>query len=138
VRLRYASLADAAVALEGKFYINGGDLTRVTPPVLPWVQSLALCLSFDPEDDLTEGTKHEIQVTLTDPEGNSRPDHLPASFVIPKQPLGLLEGEPRFVLIAFTLTGLAFHSYGLHRFEVALDGAEHVELPLAVVPPPSI
>jgi hypothetical protein len=133
VRLDFALLADAASTVEGKIYILGGGVSRVTAPTLPWAQSLAVCLRLiaDPDDDLT--VEREIEISIIDPSENTILGPVKAAMVgKPPPPADPSMDVELAMLLALTINGIALRSYGPHRIALSVDGAE-ATLPFVVV-----
>lgn len=138
MRLDMAILADAATAPpDGKLYIHGGGITRITAPVLPWTQpQLAIVARFLVESG-DEHESHALEVTLASPQGqNIFP---PAAIEIPTHefPGPPLEGEERFMQMALAIAALTFAVEGVYRINLTLDGEHIRSLPLAVVGTPA-
>jgi hypothetical protein len=138
MRLNALVLADAVSApQDGKFYIHGGGLTRVTVPLLPFpIPQLGVLVRLEIEE--TEiGETHEFRFQLTDPDGT--PVGLPPRFEaqIPERLPGAPEpeeGEQLFVLLAMNLSGIVVGRRGLHQFEFYIDDELRDAIPLPVVP----
>lgn len=130
MRIVYAILAEAAVALEGKFYIHGGEITRLSPPSVPWAQSLAIALKIDPEGEVA-ATQHDIETTVIGPDGNPVAPPARAHFFAAPPPARVEDGEAPSILIAYTAP-ITVGAYGAHRIDLRLD-EQHVEMPFAVV-----
>jgi hypothetical protein len=128
--------ADAAASFEGKLYIHGGSITRLTPPFLPWAHpQLALVARFalEPKDYEAEQV---LRFRLVRPDGQTGLD---ASSPVPSEPTPqLLEGEQGFKIAVITVAGIVFDQEGLYRIEVDIDGemAGSIPLPLGVIPQP--
>ena len=133
MKFDFAMLADAAQVVEGKLYVQGGALTRIAAPSLPWLQPFGLCMRLWPEGPDEGGPgDHQFSVEITDPNGNVTFAHeLPIQLVRPNLPLA--PGEDAAVIIAVTLAGLPVQSYGLHKIAIRLDDAR-TEVPVTVVP----
>jgi hypothetical protein len=123
-------LADAATAIEGKFYIHGGGLTKVTPPRLPWLQPLAICIDLEVQE-LDRDSQHRIEITVFGPDHEvlTGPDLHP--FTAPR-PVDLAEGEKPAFHVAMTHNGLTLKEVGPHVIRVVLDDREQIDLPFAV------
>jgi len=127
-------LADAVSAPgDGKFYIHGGGLTRLSVPVLPFaLPQLAVFARLEfTEDEMRAG--HPLQLTLTDPED------VPVG-IFPQfegQPFTelpeLAEGEQRFVVVAVNIGGIVVGRTGLHHLGLHVDQTLLRSLPLPVI-----
>lgn len=133
MRLDLMLLADAATASpDGKLFIHGGGVTRITAPVLPWTQpQLVLVARFLVEPD-AYNRPHELQVSVTDPEGAIvvPPAQLP---VTPQPQPEHIQGEELYMNMALGMASLSFTREGAYRFELRLDGKLVRALPLVVV-----
>ena len=132
MRLGMLMLADNAAAAEGKLYIHGGGISRITPPRLPWAHpmlTLMLRLDADDVDDLDAA--HQIVVAIVDPDGAFivGPGDLTVERPTPQL---LLEGEPLVAYLAVTVAPVTFERAGLHEVQVDVDGASAIRLPLPV------
>lgn len=135
MRFDFAMLADAAQVVEGKLYIHGGALTRITAGALPWTQPIAMGMRLEPDADDDLSREFRFRLTVVGPDSDVLAEHeTPLSLQRP-QADPPAEGEPLGVVLGLTLNGLVFRSYGLHRITLGFDGAES-ELRFAVVPPP--
>lgn len=137
MKLDMALLADAAAGPpDGKLYIHGGGITRITALIQPWPQpSLAIVLRF-----LTEsqdwGKPATISIELEDPAGDKAtpPGDMPVE--IPGNSYDdTIEGEQTALQIVLNLNNIVFRQLGLFTFTVLLDGDVVARLPLAVVAP---
>ena len=134
MRFDFVLLADAAQVLEGKLYIQGGGLTRLTAPTVPWMQPLAICMRLESVDDDDLSRDWQFEVAVFGPDENVLAEHR-TPIALHRPDMAIAEGEQAgVVLLALTLSGLVVHSYGPHKVRVAIDGAEE-ELRFAVVPP---
>jgi hypothetical protein len=133
MKFDFAMLADAAQVVEGKLYIQGGGLTRITAPSLPWMQPFGLCMRLWPESPSeTASGDHPFSVEITDPNGTvTFSAELSVQLVLPDATRD--PGEDAAVVIAVTLGGLPVQTYGLHKIKLRLDDAE-TEVRVAVVP----
>jgi hypothetical protein len=61
-------LADAASTAEGKLYVHGGGLTRLTPPMLPWLHPQITVVLIFRTDEADLGQTRRLQLTLTAPD----------------------------------------------------------------------
>jgi hypothetical protein len=130
VRFDFALLADYAQTIHGKLFVQGGGLTRVTVGGLPWLQSIAVCMRLEFDEDDDSGRPYHFQIQVVDPEGDAIFDHgAPIAWQAP--PTEVLEGEDRGAFIAVTLNGVPFQRTGPHRVTLAVDGAR-AELSFAV------
>jgi len=133
MRFDFALLADAAQVVDGKLYVHGGGLTRMTATSVPWMQPVAICMRLEPDADEDLNREWQFRVVVLGPE--DVPIFAHETPIRLQQPdVEVVEGEKPGVLLALTLGGLMVHDYGPHRVSLALDGAE-TELPFAVIPP---
>lgn len=133
MRLDLMMLADAATAgPEGKLFIHGGGISRISAPMLPWTQPhLGLVARFEMDADDYD-RPHEFQLAVTGP-GNAvmvPPAQLP---IPPQHRPDAAEGEELYMNIALGLATLTFTQEGVYRFELRMDGTVARSLPLAVV-----
>lgn len=126
-------VADAAAATpDGKLFIHGGGITRISAPMIPWTQpqlAVVARLRMNEED---WGRVHELQITVVDPNGAFIMPPAPISVPAPPRPPAP-EGEEQYVQLALGLASPTFASEGIYRLELRLG--EHVlrSLPLSVV-----
>lgn len=133
MRLDAFLVADAATAIEGKLYVHGGGITRVTPPMLPWTHpQLALVLRF------TIGSadvgSHKLTIRLVRPDGElvfDATSNMPVA-----EPDTIDQAEETYANVVLTVGLIQFEAEGVYRFELDLDGDQvgSLGLPLVVVP----
>jgi hypothetical protein len=136
MRLNALLLADAVSApLDGKFYIHGGGLTRLTVPSLPFpIPQLGVLVRLE-IDESEIGQTHEFQFALTDPDEVSVGLFPQFTAQLPEPPPGapkLEDGEQRFVVLAINFAGINVGRKGLHTFEFRVDGESLGAIPLPV------
>jgi hypothetical protein len=135
VRLETCFLADAASGHEGKLYVHGGGITRLTPPVFPFmVPMLAVVVRLEAELSDYEGT-HEIGLTLLDPTGESVLPPVAVTSHLGPTP-EFVDGEEQYIQLTLSLGGIPIPQPGLYRLELAIDGEVLRVLNLPVVEPP--
>ena len=135
MRLDTCLLADAADATpDGKLFIHGGGISRITPPVLPWVHpTIAVVLRFEMDDE-DPGRAHVLTIDLrTASDESVLPD--PPSLTLNLGRPTTVAGEPAYAQAAIQLAGLKFETAGLYHFSVVLDGEEIASPRLAVIAP---
>jgi hypothetical protein len=139
MRLNALLLADAVSAPpDGKFYIHGGGLTRLSVPVLPFaIPQLGVLVRLEsgPEEI---GKIHEFAFELVDPDGNPVAALPRFTAEVPPPLPGMPEpeeGEQRFVVLGLNLAGITVGRRGLHQFRFLLDGEELGAIPLPVTVP---
>jgi hypothetical protein len=139
MRLDACLLADAATATpDGKLFIHGGGITRLTPLVLPWTHPLlGVVVRFEVEPGDNEQA-HEISLRLVSPDGEQMPLPLPTITVTPERPAHAIEGEEHYVQLALGLAGITFQGDGIHVLELALNGDTIRGLRLAVIAPAQV
>src|SRR5262245_47869243 len=125
-------LADNAVAAEGKLYLHGAGISRITPPQLPWphpMLSFVIRLEADDMEDFL--ASHELTLSIDDPDGNVLlpPNTLTMSHSEPPQ---LLDGEPLYANLVFTVAPILFRKEGLHSVKIELDAKPAAAVPLPV------
>jgi hypothetical protein len=138
LRLNALLVADAVSAPpDGKFYIHGGGLTRLTVPIIPFpIPQLGVFVRLEVgEDEDLIGSVHEFRFALTDPDGVAL--GVPPKFqaAIPGPPPGAPgpePGEQRFVVLAVNLAGIIVGRTGLHTLEFHVDDELLGEVPLPV------
>jgi hypothetical protein len=119
VKLDWFMLADAAVVTDGKYYIHGGAITRITVGALPWVHpQLALVqrILLEPQDV----GAHEVTIAVLNPRGEKITESKLGFSV--QEPTDLLEGEPFSAHLALTLVHVVLAEEGPHQAIVAIDG----------------
>jgi hypothetical protein len=126
-------LADAATGTpDGKLFIHGGGITRITPPIIPWTQpqlAIVARLRMGPEDWDQE---HELQLSLLDPDGALIMPPAPVTVEAPQRP-DAAEGEEHYVQLAIGLASPTFAREGLYKVELRLGEKLLRSLPLRVV-----
>lgn len=135
MRLDTCLLADAATATpDGKLFIHGGGISRITPPVLPWTHPLlAVVLRFELEAGDADRT-HELALALVSPKGDQMLSPVP-TLEVPPQRTRAVEGEESYLQAALQFATIPFASEGIYTLEVRVDGANVRSVPLAVVAP---
>jgi hypothetical protein len=124
-------LADAVSAPpDGKFYIHGGGLTRLTVPFLPFGLQIGVFVRLE-VDESELGQTHEFRFSLIDPDG-AAVGVLPQFEAPLAEAIELAESEQRFVVLAINL-GISVGRGGPHRFEFFVDGERLGFVPLPVV-----
>lgn len=132
MRLEAFLLADAATATpDGKLYIHGGGITRLTAAVLPLVSQLALVvrLAVDVDDFKQE---HTFSFSLADPDGGIVVPPVPLK-VAAQEPPKLPEGEERFLQLAIGLGPVTFSRAGLYRLKLTVNNRTLRSMNLPVV-----
>jgi len=133
MKLDMAMLSDAATALpDGKLYIHGGGVTRITATVLPWTQpQLAIVARFLLEEG-DEDESHMLGLTFTNPQGHNM---LPETSieVAPQEQPAAVEGEERFLQLALNIAALTFTADGVYHVGLSLNGETVRSLPIAVI-----
>jgi hypothetical protein len=127
-------VADAVSAPpDGKFYIHGGGLTRLTVPSLPFpIPQLGIFVRLEIEE-AEVGRTYEFRFKLTDPDDVSVGVLPQFEAPLPATPVPLEDGEQRFAVLGMNIAGIMVGRAGLHRLTFAVDGE-----PLAVVPLPVV
>lgn len=132
MRFETLMLADNAAAVQGKLYIHGGGITRLTPPQLPWAHPMltfVLQVVGDDVDDLRG--QHQLRLIVADPQGGFIVG--PADVTLQHDaPLELLEGEALIAYVSITVAPLLLATEGVHMIHVELDGEHVADLPLPV------
>lgn len=141
MRLNALLVADAVSApADGKFYIHGGGLTRLTVPALPFpIPQLGAFVRLE-IDEQEIGQTHEFRFALTDPDGGAVGMFPQFRAKLPKPPPEapeLEDGEQRFVVLALNIAGINVERRGLHTLEFWVDGEllGSVPLPVTVLTP---
>lgn len=140
MKLDFALLADSAAGPpgDGKLYIHGGGVTRITALIQPWHQpSLAIVLRFLTSRD-EWGESVTIGLELADPDGAPimPPTGLPV--VVPglaTPDVEPIDGEQTSLQMVLNLNNVLFSRLGLFTFSVLLNEETVARLPLAVVSP---
>jgi hypothetical protein len=120
-------LADAvATPPDGKFYVQGGGLTRMEAPGLPAPISIAVLIQLGVDEDELKAD-HTIRLTLFGPTG--QPNVAPIEIKTQLDPdaiPALRPGEPVSAVLSAPLTGLAVRA-GVYRVELKVDEAIHAD-----------
>lgn len=115
-------IADAVAAPnDGKFYVQGGGLSRITAPAFPYnVPQLGILLRIELGDD-EAGEPHAFEMSISDASGQVIAP--PMGFVTQSVPLNpLADGEQRTVVIAANVNGLPLRHAGAYRIDFRADG----------------
>jgi hypothetical protein len=141
MRLDTFLLADAVSAPpDGKFYILGGGITRLTVLGLPFaVPQIGVLIRLAIEEQEVGG-EHEFGFELRDPDGEvvgpAPAPRFNATIPPPLEAQALVEGEQRFVVVALNIGGVLVGRRGLHVFSFLVDGETIGSIPLPVVVQP--
>ena len=137
MQLNALLIADAVSAPpDGKFYIHGGGLTRLTVPVIPFpIPQLGVFVRLEIREDEV-GEEHEFRFELADPDGD--PVGLVPRFraplpAMPPEAPPLEPGEQRFVVLAVNLVGISVGRTGLHTLGFYVDNDRLGQVPLPVM-----
>jgi len=137
-------LADAVSAPpDGKFYIHGGGLTRLTVPAFPFpIPQLGVFVRLEIEEHEV-GRTHEFAFELADPDGDPVGPRAQFTAQLPPPPPGAPdpeEGEQRFVVLALNIGGMNVGRRGLHTFSFRVDDEPlgTIPLPVTVLSPEQI
>lgn len=126
-------LADHAVAApDGKLYINGGGITRLTAPVVPFALpflSVVLRFAFSHSDV----GDHFLLIRLQDPQAVDMLPADPSEFLVP-EPDGPKE-EEHFVQVVMSFGGIPILMRGTYQFTIEVNGKVIREFRLPVVSP---
>jgi hypothetical protein len=138
MRLDTCLLADAATTTpDGKMFIHGGGITRLTPPTLPWTHpTLTLVLRFELEAE-DVGVAHEILLGLESPAGEAMLTPAP-TIKVPGAAARAIPGEESYLQTVFQIAGIPIATDGIYRLSVALDGEPLRVLPIAVISPNAV
>jgi len=135
LRLDAVFLADHAVAAEGKLYVNGGGITRLNVPFLPFaLPGLSLVLRYMLEVP-ADRDAHALELQFESPSGvllfPETPVELPA--VEDDVEHVLAPGEEQYAQAVLSVAGVPIIETGLHKFSVRWDGELVREFALPVV-----
>ena len=135
MRLDAFLLADAVSAPpDGKVYVHGGGLTRITAPTLPFtLPVLGILARFQIEDsELDE--PHTFVFSLKDADGNDviPPGELQSDPYPPRAPMP--EGEEHYLQLALNLAHITFPTAGVYHFELRADDHPVKSMTFPVVP----
>ena len=140
MRLDFFLLADAVAISDGKLYVHGGGVTKLTPPFLPWVQpQLAVLVRFRIDGPEDMSGKHEFTLTLLGPGGEEVVPALVSTLDFASKATEVtsaVEGEERFGLVSVNLLGVVFSEAGVYELGVRLDDEPVARMTLPVVAPP--
>lgn len=125
MRLDAFLLADDASAAEGKLYLHGAGITKITAPVLPWAMprlAVVLRLQVEPSD-LDNWTQEVVKLQMNGPDGRTV---IPKTEIpLPSEPPELpTEGEEYFLQLILNFEPLFLEKTGAHRLELSLG--EHM------------
>jgi hypothetical protein len=131
MKLETMMLADAATAFEGKLFVQGGGLTRITAPELPWTQpQVVLVLRFQMAKKDWD-VDHEFELAIDGPDGEMVP-RTRIAIPRPRRPNKLIPGEHHYLHSTITIASLRFTSPGIYNFRLWLGGEPIRTLPIAV------
>lgn len=143
MRLDTFLLADAVAAPpDGKLYLHGAGISKLTVPMLPFAVSLAVIVRLEvTESEVT--AEHEYRFDWLDPTGVMfQPTH---SFVAGvsgpgSRPPEVAEGEEQFINLALNFGGVGFGRAGVHRIDFSVDGEtlRSVSLPVVALLPEEV
>lgn len=121
-------LCDAATVREGLLNVIGGGISQTTLPAFPGSVQFQVALRVVFEGDELKREPHELQVTLTDPDGGEL-ERLRAEFQV-----GRVEGWPLDeAAVALPLViATELSKPGTYQIEATIDGNQLVSLPLDV------
>jgi hypothetical protein len=134
MRLDVFMLADGANAAEGKLYIHGGAITRVTPPTLPSppiMLSVVVRLLADEADP--DQLSLPIAVTWLRPDGTTL--IATEATAVTERPAEAMEGEDLGAVIIINAL-VAFDVAGRHEISFSFDGDPPVATRGLFVAPP--
>lgn len=134
MRLESLLLADHAVAApDGKLYINGGGITRLSPPSVPFaIPFLSVVLRF--EVSKSDGGEHSLLIRLRDPQGVDLLPLDPREIPVTVPPVP--GDEETYLQLVLSFGGLPLLTFGTHALIIELDGRPVREMKLPVVPGP--
>lgn len=136
MRLDAFLIADAATAADGKLFVHGGAITRITPSRFPWGQPLAfaLMLVLDETDDPT--ASHALAIELKDSADNNM---IPTGVynLPPMADYGVMPGEVPAYAIAASYTQVVFPQEGMYEVRVSVDDAVMRDFKFPVVYSPT-
>ena len=113
-------LADAvATPPDGKFYVQGGGLTRMQAPILPAQIRLDVLVQLGGDEDEMKA-EHTIRFTLIGPTGNPNVDPVEIQTRFDPNAAQPLPGEERFAVLAVTINGMAIRS-GVYKVALQVD-----------------
>jgi len=114
-------LADHAVVAEGKIYVNGGGITRINVPVLPFaVPMLSMVLRYMIEGP-GDRAAHTLEMQFETPSGISLFPEASIDVVIPES-ANRAPGEEEYAQTLVTMGGVPIIETGIHKYSVWWDG----------------
>jgi hypothetical protein len=128
-------LADAvATPPDGKIYMQGGGITRLTPAALPLIiPSLGVLVRLAATEAET-AEHHVLEFAWTDPDGQ-RVQPVLMGAMDPGSVEPLAPGEERYLTVAFNTHGLRFEKAGPYGFSLRVDDQPMGSIALAVIEP---
>ncbi len=130
MRIPIALLADFALAhQDGKFYITGGGIERLSFPTFPGVQprlSIALRVEIPPEQI---GAPHTLRIQAVGPDKSELFE--PVSFSFVAAPPEYADAPATFQFV-YNMENISFPQEGTYLFGIAVDDRQMVNLPLRV------
>ena len=123
MKLRNLLLADAVDAgAEGKVFIHGGGIGRITGGSFPWTQPrLALFVTVEREEGEEPGSDHLLEMDIVDADGSTIAPTMNSLFRVPADEV---EGVPVDMNALVTMNGLTFPAPGVYTLIVRVDGLE--------------
>ncbi len=145
MRVDHLLLADAATGADGKIYIHGGGITRISPPGVPFIlPQLAVVIRLLVDEDEPDRPQ-QLVVRLTDPAGDLV---LPPAMVevnaaeveglkswTPETASGWAVDEERALNVMLTIAGIPLTREGTHRLSLSIDDDEVRTMSLPVLVP---
>lgn len=145
MRLDAFLLSDHAAVAEGKLYVNGGGITRLNVPVIPFVMpTLSVLVRY-----LVEGPEdfgeHSMALRLETPSGvNLLPEEPVGSMIVARAPAAV-DDEEHFLQMSLNFSGVPIIEKGVHLLSAFLDDelTRQMTLPVVLVeggviaPPPN-
>lgn len=133
MRLDAFMLADHAQAAEGKLYINGGGITRLNVPIIPFaIPSLTVIVRYVVENSDDYGD-HELGLRLVTPSGvDLFPEESLGNARVEPVP-GAAEGEEHVLQLCLSFGGVPIIEQGIHELSTILDGELTRRMTLPVV-----
>jgi hypothetical protein len=121
MKVGFLLLTDHSEAVNGKLYVNGGGWNVLRLPELPHDWAFHIALGIDVAWDETN-RRHELNVSLQDPDGAELGEGLTAEFETGRPP-GMPPGQEQRLVMSIA-TSVTFSSQGPHAAVVMIDGEE--------------
>lgn len=128
MQIEYAFLADAAQTAEGKLYVLGGGIDRITTRKFPTTHpfmTLVIKLKLHPSEC---GRQHKLDIELWDQDGQRVGPQISGELSRERQPDA--PTQPVFFQVVLNVIGAKFDRPGMYEFHILVNGEYLKSVPL--------